>query len=191
MKNIIIGLGNPGPKYENTYHNIGHIFVDFLANPKKRFKKERFFLYQDREQCLLVKTAVYMNESGSAVKAALRRFASARGALATLMLVHDDSDLSIGNYKLSEGSGAAGHKGVESVIRALGHSNFKRLRIGIRKPEVDVKANMIAGVGPAGRHAPKRAKAGDFVLRNISKSDRETLHWVFEELRRSVIEKVA
>ena len=178
MKLIIIGLGNPGPEYENTYHNVGHIFVEYLSDPKKRFKKERFFLYQDSEKYTLVKTAVYMNESGSAIKAALRRFALAPNT--TLILVHDDSDIIIGNYKLSTESGAAGHKGVESVMRALRHSNFKRLRIGIR-PAIK---KVIAAKKP-------RLQAGDFVLRNISYSDLETLHWVFAELKRTVIEKVA
>lgn len=178
MKFIIIGLGNPGSEYKNTYHNVGHMFVDFLSNPQKRFKKAGPFAYQDSEEYTLVKTAVYMNESGAAVKAALRRLALTPNAI--FIVVHDDSDLLVGKYKFSAGGGAAGHKGVESVMQALGYSNFKRLRIGIRP-----------GIKGVATGTKPRLKAGDFVLRNISKSDRVALRSVFQGLKRSVIEKMA
>ena len=170
-KLIIIGLGNPDKEYARTYHNAGHLFIDYLTGSKKQLENAGFFLFKKDNGRVFIKTNVYMNESGGAIKAALKRF----NALPTnLLIVHDDSDLKIGTYKLSESAGAAGHKGVASVMRALGGADFKRLRIGIRP----LKERRI------------RPKAGEFVLKNISASDLKLLHSVFSEIMRNVIEKV-
>lgn len=85
-----------------------------------------------------------------------------------VLIVHDDSDIALGNFKLSFGRGSAGHKGVESIINALGTKNFWRLRLGIRPQE-------------RGGLEAARKKAEEFVLRKISAKDRKTLGEVFEK----------
>jgi len=102
-----------------------------------------------------------MNESGGFVKKMLRKKGVRPEAL---LVIHDDSDLNLGSFKLSFGRGSAGHKGAESVIRTLGTKDFWRLRIGIRP---------IVG---------RRKKAGEFVLKKISAKDKKTLESVFAEI---------
>jgi peptidyl-tRNA hydrolase, PTH1 family len=155
---VIIGLGNPEEKYKNTYHNAGKLAVQYF----KELLNSKFYILNSN---------VYMNLSGSFVAGALKK----KGAgPEELLLVHDDSDLELGSYKIDFARGAAGHKGVESVIKALGTKNFWRLRIGIRpaKPK-----SLISRL-------KRRKKAGDFVLKTISKKDLEILENTFEEISR-------
>lgn len=105
-----------------------------------------------------------MNESGKFVAKAIKKN---NAEPEELLIVHDDSDLVLGTYKLQFGRGAAGHHGVESVQAALKTKNFWRLRIGIR-PKADLPA------------VASRAKAGKFVLKKISIADKKILEEVFE-----------
>lgn len=159
---LIIGLGNPDPEYANTYHNIGFLAVDYLSkNPPI-----------SNYQLPITKSDVYMNESGKFVAKEIKK---AGAKPEELLVVHDDSDIELGKYKLSFGRGAAGHHGVESVQTTLKTKNFWRLRIGIRPAE---KKSL-----PAGRQAPeKRLKAGDFVLKKITPADKKILEKTFEEI---------
>ena len=149
---LIIGLGNPGKEFENTYHNAGALFVNYL----KKFKSSVI------GHKLLVSDS-YMNLSGRFVKRVLKKYKTKPGEL---LLIHDDSDIPLSKYKFSFGRGSAGHKGVESAINALGTENFWRLRIGIRPK-----------AGP-----PRRVKAGDLVLKKISPKDLKTLGGLFGEI---------
>lgn len=151
---FIIGLGNPDKEYQNTYHNVGFLFVDFLAKNKTGLS-----------HFPTIKSDVFMNLSGKFVLTALKKHNTKPDEL---LLIHDDSDLEIGKYKLSFGRGAAGHHGVESVIASLKTKNFWRLRIGIRPPEKLVSAG-------------KRLKAEKFVLKKISKANLEILEKTFSE----------
>lgn len=162
----IIGLGNPDKEHENTYHNAGFLFIEYLKEKKPAISN--FPASPAGRQFLISKSSVFMNASGGFVKKALQK-TGARPE--ELLLVHDDSDLALGNFKFSFGRGSAGHKGVESVIRALGTKNFWRLRIGIRP------------IGPIGLIGQiRRKKAGDFVLKKISKKDKKVLEKTFGEI---------
>ena len=142
---LVIGLGNPNLNYANTYHNVGHLFIDFLTKNLKL-----------KAQSL--KSEVYMNMSGNFVSKELKK----RGLKTNeLLIVHDDSDIELGKYKLSFGRGAAGHHGVENIIKAFGTNKFWRLRIGIRK---------------------KTGKAEGFVLKKISAADKKILNEVFSKI---------
>lgn len=144
---LIIGLGNPEKKYENTYHNVGHLFVDYLAGEA-------------------LKSDEYMNESGKYVAKMVKKFGVKPEEL---LIVHDDSDIEIGNYKITPpGHGAAGHHGVESIQQHLKTNDFSRLRIGIRPKQAEGEARM---------------KALDFVLKKISPADKKLLEKAFEEAR--------
>ncbi len=195
---LIVGLGNPEPEYEKTYHNVGKLFVDyFLEKLVSRGESEiagfRKKIFGNFESCSagnfkLVKPTNYMNENGKAAKAALKSF----GAKANSLLVaHDDSDLELGKYKISFGSGSAGHRGVQSVIENLGTKNFWRFRIGIRpSPRLPVRqagksapapldAKLSNGVNR--RRSAPRLKAEEFVLRKITVADRELMRSAFKK----------
>jgi PTH1 family peptidyl-tRNA hydrolase len=157
---LIVGLGNPGTRYAHTYHNAGRIAVRALSDaPETGFATGHRFLVPN----------TFMNESGSAVKRALRVKPKA------LLVVHDDADLPLGSYRLSFARGAAGHHGVESVIRALGTKEFWRLRIGVRP---------LSAEGPEGSRA-RRAKADTFVLRPMTKTAEAAILMAVEEFERT------
>lgn len=140
---LIVGLGNPGKKYENTRHNIGKIIVKKFAEifdfPKfklnKKLKSEISKNIIDSQEIILGLPATYMNESGSAVKLLV---SSIKYQVSSLWVVHDDIDLPLGKIRISQNRSSAGHKGVQSIIDHLGTQNFVRFRIGI-KTEKDQK----------------------------------------------------
>lgn len=153
---LIIGLGNPDKKYENTYHNVGILFINYLSalNPTGY---------------TLLASDVYMNNSGKFVAKEIKK-ASAKPE--ELLIAHDDSDLETGKYKIDFGRGAAGHHGIESIQQYLKTNDFWRLRIGIRPLSSEASAN----------EGGERLKAGDFVLKKISAADLATLKKVFQEV---------
>ena len=154
---LIVGLGNPdlpagrhGKKYADTYHNVGFLFIEF-------FKKNPT-LYPI--PYTLIASDVYMNESGRFVVKIIKKYGIKPKEL---LIIHDESDIILGKYKLSFGRGAAGHHGVESVQTALKTKDFWRLRIGIRLPTAS------------------RMKAEKFVLKKITSANKKTLEEVFKE----------
>jgi len=112
---VIVGLGNPGKKYEKTRHNVGFRVIDELARIK-----ERGFI--------IAKPQTFMNNSGKAVKALVNFYKIKPD---NLWVVHDDIDLPIGELKIAKGRGSAGHKGVQSIINELKTKDFNRIRVGI------------------------------------------------------------
>ena len=168
---LLVGLGNPGVEYENTYHNVGQLFVDDLAGESAKFKKEKYFEYQRWRKPILVKTLTFMNQSGVAVLAAKNYFNSKPNEI---LIIHDDSDISLGGFKLSFGRGSAGHQGIESIIKFLRTNKFYRLRIGIRPMQ---KAGLPAEV------RQRRTKAGKLVLKKIPTSERKVLKNLFRRIR--------
>ncbi len=157
---IIIGLGNPGIRYAQTYHNAGLLAIDWIARERDaEFKISRStFDAAKTDAFILIKPKVFMNESGRAVSEALKYFGIKPK---DLLLIHDDSDIRLGGEKLVFGRNSAGHNGVESVIAALKTKYFWRFRVGARK-----------GAG----------RAGDFVLQKITRSDKEVIYSVFSKL---------
>ena len=172
---MIIGLGNPDKEYKKTWHNVGFLVIDYLAG--ENFKKEKFFKFIKKENFIFIKSLNYMNSSGSTILAALKKF---NKKPSEILVVHDDSDLMLGKYKISFDRGSAGHRGVESVIKSLNTKNFWRLRIGIRQ-ETKTKA------GPPAEVRPTRTKAGEFVLRKISIKDLKILSEEFDEIKDKII----
>lgn len=129
---IIIGLGNPGEKFKKTRHNLGFMAVDFFVekNNLSEFKMQKKYdsLISENSEVILVKPQTFMNNSGLAVKKLTKPYPLNANPL---VIVHDDIDLPLGKLKISKDSGSGGHKGVDSIIDALGKKNFIRLRIGI------------------------------------------------------------
>ncbi len=131
---LVAGLGNPGPEYERTPHNLGFLTIDRLAesNRIRVDRKDSKALLGVGElsgkQVLLAKPQTFMNVSGPSVKALMDKH---QVAAANLILVYDELDLPWTGLRIKPGGSAAGHHGVESVIRSLGTMDFPRVRLGI------------------------------------------------------------
>lgn len=131
---LMVGLGNPGPEYEKSRHNIGFRCLDALAQAQgiaweRRGKAARYAHGAVAgTPVVLMKPLAYMNLSGPPVADYLRRH---KLSLESLLVVYDDVDLPLGKLRLRERGRAGGHQGMESIIAALGASDFPRLRVGI------------------------------------------------------------
>ena len=135
---IIIGLGNPGRKYERTRHNAGFMAIDELARSLRfDLSQEKYHALVGRGrigdiETLLAKPQTFMNESGRSVGAILRyTYASP----ADLVVVHDELDLPLGAVRVKNGGGHGGHNGLRSLIEHLGTADFVRVRIGVGRPD--------------------------------------------------------
>ena len=135
---LIVGLGNPGKKYEKTRHNLGFMVLDGLLQEltpveKTIWEKNNKFnsLMAKIDDLILVKPQTFMNNSGQAVQKIARFY---RIKPEDIWLVHDDVDLPLGKIKIRLDGAAAGHHGVESVIEKLGTDQFDRFRVGIGHP---------------------------------------------------------
>jgi PTH1 family peptidyl-tRNA hydrolase len=135
---LIVGLGNPGEKYERTRHNAGYRWVEAIAGAKRAtWKRETKFsgwttrVDEGGREYLLLKPSTYMNESGRSVSAVMRFFKIEPGEM---LVVHDELDLAPGVVKLKRGGGTGGHNGLTDVADAIDSKDFWRLRIGIGHP---------------------------------------------------------
>jgi len=126
---LIIGLGNPGKKYEKTRHNAGFLAVDFLVNQQKgkiNPKLQTWLLKQ--ANIIYAKPQTFMNESGRAVRALASYF---KIKPKNIIIIYDEIDLPFGTIRVRNKGSSAGHNGIKSVIEHLGTEEFWRIRIGI------------------------------------------------------------
>ncbi len=134
---LLVGLGNPGVQYARNRHNVGFMLLDrFAERHHLTFARRRFdALIADGlvngQRVLLAKPQTYMNASGNAVGKLASFY---RVPSRDIIVCYDDLDLPLGRIRLRPEGSAGGHHGMESIIGALGHSNFARLRIGIGRP---------------------------------------------------------
>ena len=161
---LVIGLGNPGPSYAATRHNIGARVVEVLADRvRASFKshKTRADVVETRfgaDRVVLAKPRSYMNESGGPV-CALRDFF--KSSPDRMVVVHDELDLPFGALRVKCGGGDNGHNGLKSLRRSLGTGEFYRVRVGIGRP-------------------PGRQDPADWVLREFSGTERKELDLIVE-----------
>lgn len=164
---MAVGLGNPGPDYDGTRHNLGADAISLLASrhgEKLRKGKERALVAEVRAAGRLLALAfpqTYVNLSGESVARLVRRY-GIEGDPHRLVVVHDELDLPIGRIKVKEGGGTGGHNGLESVRSHLHTGAFLRVRIGIGRP-------------------PGRQAGADYVLRRPGKAERAELEVGIEE----------
>ncbi|HZQ30963.1 MAG TPA: aminoacyl-tRNA hydrolase [Mycobacterium sp.] len=163
---LIVGLGNPGPVYAKTRHNLGFMVADILAARAgvafKGHKKSGADVATGRlagRPVIIGKPRSYMNESGRQV-AALAKFYSA--VPADVVVIHDELDIDFGRIRLKFGGGVAGHNGLRSVASALGTNDFHRVRIGIGRP-------------------PGRKEPAAFVLENFTAAERPEVPVICEQ----------
>lgn len=163
---LAVGIGNPGEKYVGTRHNVGFEVIETLLRrhggslaTARRERAKATTVDISGEQVAIACPLTFMNLSGEAVGPLVRRFGIVDPA--RVVIVHDELDLEPGRLKLKLGGSSAGHNGVESVASHLGTDDFLRVRIGVGKPP-----------------HPKAGK--DWVLKKISKADREVLDQAIE-----------
>jgi len=141
---LILGLGNPGKKYESTRHNAGFFILDKI---KERWKLPDFKFNKkinaqiskgkiEDKEITLIKPETFMNLSGESARKALAFW---KLAPKDIMVIHDDIDIPLGKYKIARDSRSAGHNGVQNIIDALGTQKFTRLRIGIKNTDLNFK----------------------------------------------------
>lgn len=152
MAQAVVGLGNPGPEYRGTRHNVGQRVVDHLAKTlRRRWSREgasQVAKGEWRDEPLyLIKPGAYMNVSGPAVARLLSRL---RLEPADLILVYDDIDLPLGKVRVRMKGSHGGHKGVGSLIEAFGTDQFRRVKVGIGRPEdkAEVVDHVLSPFGP-------------------------------------------
>jgi len=161
---LIVGLGNPGPKYHNNRHNIGFMVADALGDrvniPIRRFEFRALIGKGDYAgaRLILAKPQTYMNNSGQAVSALVNFY---KIPTVKLLVIHDDLDLPFGTLRMRPQGGAGGQRGLGSIIAKLNTQNFARLRVGIGRP-------------------PGRMDPSDYVLHDFDPPEEEMLPEVLE-----------
>jgi PTH1 family peptidyl-tRNA hydrolase len=175
---LIVGLGNPGKKFERTRHNVGFRIADEFSrkNNFPEFKLAKKFLAEISEgflgdkKIILAKPQTFMNTSGQAVKKLIKNY---KLKLDDLIFVHDDIDLPLGKIKISAGRSSAGHKGVESIIRELKTKNFIRFRIGIKPQEKEKKTEKLV--------LEKFSKDEEKILKEVTEKTVEAIEATIKE----------
>ncbi len=150
---LVAGLGNPGPAYARTRHNVGFAVVERLAADGSAgfspgvCESQVAAVRLSSTPVLLLKPQTFMNRSGAAVTGWLSRLGLPP---ARLLVVHDDLDLAVGRLRIVTAAGAGGHRGVDSIQASLGTAEFPRIRIGVGRPEAgeDAADRVLADVAP-------------------------------------------
>lgn len=167
---LVVGLGNPGKEYVGTRHNAGFMVVDNYLGEVEYKKKFNAFVVEtivENQKVVFVKPQTFMNLSGNAVREIMNFY---KIEIDELLIIHDELDLEIGNWKLSRDKSSAGHNGVQNIFDNLNTNDIARLRIGISN---DYKTNGM-----------------DFVLDKFSKDDLELLsrnYPIFKEIIKAFI----
>ncbi|MDZ5760973.1 aminoacyl-tRNA hydrolase [Lyticum sinuosum] len=168
-KRIIVGLGNPGLKYNKTRHNVGYLFIDYMINNyqlsyKKKFNGLLFEANLEEENILFFKPLDYMNNSGDSISELIHYY---KIDLSNLFIVHDDIDLGFCRIKVKNGGGNGGHNGLKSIDLHLKSNNYWRIRIGIGRPDNGIISN--------------------YVLSDFSNQEINNLTVLFEKIKKNII----
>jgi len=147
---LYVGLGNPGPEYKYTRHNIGFMIIDTLLGKlnincneqKAQFKGLVCKTKINNEDVFIFKPLTFMNLSGQAVKEIVDYY---KISIDDIVVIHDDMDFELGKFKLKEKGSEAGHNGIKDIIQKLGTQEFKRIRIGIGRTALANKAGYVLG----------------------------------------------
>ena len=160
---LVVGLGNPTEEYNNTRHNIGYMFLDYVTNGEefrlnKKFNAMEYITMLGGEKIIFVKPLTFMNLSGEAVIKYVNFY---KLKPEDILVIQDDLDLDVGRYKLMFNHGDGGHNGIKNIILNLSSRNFLRLKIGISKAKNNTR---------------------DYVLGKFSKSEVTKIKKSFSEL---------
>ena len=162
---LIVGLGNPDLKYDNTRHNVGFMLVDYIFDGdnfvvNKKMNAMEYITNINGEKIVVIKPTTYMNLSGDAVIKYMNFY---KIDVSDIMVIQDDLDMPLGNIKLMCNRGDGGHNGIKDIINQIGTKEFLRLKIGISKnSDVDTR---------------------DFVLGKFNKKEEEIINNSFSKLK--------
>ena len=159
---LVVGLGNPGEAHANNRHNVGFVMVDRLAGEGAEWESKFEALILKAKDYLLVKPQTFMNRSGEVVAKVANFY---KVTTDDLMVVHDDLDIRLGEYKIQKGVGPKVHNGLTSVEERLGTANFWRLRVGVDNR-------------PAGQ---ARGPGDEYVLSDFTAEEKEISDGVIEK----------
>ena len=162
---LVVGLGNPDNKYDNTRHNVGFMLLDYIFSKdsfslNKKMNAMEYITNINGEKVVAIKPTTYMNLSGDAVVKYLNFY---KLEVSDMIVVQDDLDMPIGNIKLLFNRGDGGHNGIKDIVLKTGSKSFLRLKIGIGKSSL--------------------MNTKDYVLGKFSGEDKNTLDNVFVRLR--------
>ena len=138
---MIVGLGNPGKEYENTRHKVGFMVLDNWMNKHNfTFDKNKLnglysIIKYNNEDVLVLKPLSFMNLSGTVIRAFMNYY---KIDVNDLLVIYDDKDIALGSVKLKKNGSSAGHNGIKNIIENLKTENFKRLKVGLSKNNVDM-----------------------------------------------------
>ena len=169
MIQAVVGLGNPGPQYETTRHNLGFLALDAVADTygvrfeEQRMRSQAEIVLDDRK-IILVKPLTYMNHSGRICPVLQRMGIAAEN----MLVVHDDLELSFGTIKYKKGGSTAGHNGLKSLAEQCGQQ-FHRIRIGIGRPSKQDVSKYVLG-----RFSPQEMDELPHILNNAVAKIRST-----------------
>ena len=173
-KSLIVGLGNPGTEYENTRHNVGFMFLDYMVDRKiiSKFNySDKFFCYISKyienNDFIFVKPMTFMNNSGLVVSSLASYYKISSDGI---FIVHDDLDLKLGKFKISKNKNASGHNGVLDIFRHVKTKDLTRIRIGIDNRTKQQKQNQ---------------SGASYVLSRFKKDEILVLKEVFESVLKS------
>ncbi len=131
---LVVGLGNPGSEYKGTRHNIGFYFLDKFAEEKNlKFKKQKKYLVAEYSGTYFIKPTTFMNLSGIAVTSFKTKY-----GFDDLLVLVDDVNLPLATIRVRESGGDGGHNGLKSIIKELGTDKFKRIRVGVGNPDINL-----------------------------------------------------
>ncbi len=176
---LIVGLGNPGLRYANNRHNVGFICLNHFAKAHS--------IKFDRKACharigtgevasssvVLARPQIFMIQSGRSVSQLVKRF---EVTLNELIVMHDDLDLPLGKIRIRLGGSSAGHKGINSIIEALGNPNFIRIRVGIGRPELT-----------EGHEETRQDEVVDYVLGAFTPEERKIMEETIPRVSQAIV----
>lgn len=168
MSYLIVGLGNPGPKYSETRHNAGFWFLDALAEIERVPFKAQSKLHSEiarlrlsGQDCILARPTTFVNHSGQAVRAVMDYY---KVTAANLLVAYDELDLQPGISRLKQGGGHGGHNGMRDIFRHMADHDFLRLRIGIGHPgSKDAVTGYVLGRATADQEKLMRVSIADAI----------------------------
>lgn len=170
---LIVGLGNPESKYDNTRHNVGFMLLDYIFGNSNfvinnKMNAMEYITSINGEKIIIIKPLTYMNLSGDAVIKYVNFY---KIDISDIMVIQDDLDMDLSNIKLLCNRGDGGHNGIKDIVLKLGSKNFLRVKIGIGKSNlIDTK---------------------DYVLGKFKNEDRDKLDKVFVKLRDIVVDYIS
>ena len=168
---LIVGLGNPGEKYQYTRHNIGYMAIDNIVSAQQDYKIKKKFnsiIYEtiiDKNRTILIKPETYMNNSGDAVSQIANFY---KIDSKNILVLHDELDIPFGKIRIKSGGGNAGHNGLKSISKKI-DNNYTRVRLGIG-------------------HPGNKERVNGHVMGNFTGSEKERLNQILNYLTNNIYE---